>query len=128
MWLEAIAEHEDGVPVPLPVAKNGAGLWEMDWRPLVAPLIAPGQSPGRRAAVFHASLAHGLLAQAREVRAGHGIRHVGLAGGVFQNRRLTEIAVGLLAADGFEVRLAERLPCNDAALSFGQLVEAGARS
>ena len=77
--------------------------------------------------MFHASLAHGLLRQARALREETGLRHVGLAGGVFQNRRLTEEALGLLAADGFDVRLAERLPCNDAALSFGQLVEAGAR-
>ncbi|WP_020653155.1 carbamoyltransferase HypF [Massilia niastensis] len=127
MWLEAIAEGEDGAPVPLPVAKNGAGLWEMDWGPLIRPLMDARQTAARRAAVFHISLAHGLLAQARSVRREHGLRHVGLTGGVFQNRRLAETALQLLTADGFDVRLAERLPCNDAALSFGQLVEAGAR-
>jgi hydrogenase maturation protein HypF len=127
MWLEALAEGISGVPVPLPLAKNAAGLWETDWRPLIAPLADAARPAGERAAVFHTSLALGLLRQAQAVRGETGLRHVGLAGGVFQNRRLTEQALGLLTADGFDVRLAERLPCNDAALSFGQLVETGAR-
>jgi hydrogenase maturation protein HypF len=127
MWLEAAAENECADPLPLPVARNAAGLWEMDWRPLIAPLTDARQSTGRRAAMFHASLAGGLLAQARAIRAETGLRHIGLTGGVFQNRKLTEQGLRLLTDDGFDVRLAERLPCNDAALSFGQLVEAGAR-
>jgi hydrogenase maturation protein HypF len=127
MWLEAIAEGADADPVPLPIAKNAGGLWELDWRPLIAPLSEPGRPACTRAAMFHASLAHGLLMQARAVRDEFGVRHVGLTGGVFQNRVLIEQAVALLGADGFDVRLSEQLPCNDAALSFGQLVEAGAR-
>ena len=127
MWLEAIAEGRRAAPVALPLARNATGLWELDWRPLVAPLADPARPAGDRAAMFHASLAHGLLAQARAVRAEHGAVHVGFAGGVFQNRRLTEDALALLEADGFGVRLAQQLPCNDAALAFGQLVEAGAR-
>jgi hydrogenase maturation protein HypF len=126
MWLEAIAGADAADPVRLPMARNAGGLWQMDWSPLIAPLTDSGQSAGRRAAMFHASLAHGLLQQARAVRDELGVEHVGLTGGVFQNRLLTEQAVALLGADGFDVRLAERLPCNDAALSFGQLIEAGA--
>jgi hydrogenase maturation protein HypF len=127
MWLEASAQDRDAAPLALPLARNGAGLWELDWRPLVATLLEPARPAGERAALFHASLAQGLLMQARAVRAAHGVHHVGFAGGVFQNRRLAEKSLGLLAADGFDVRLARQLPCNDAALAFGQLVEAGAR-
>ncbi len=59
-------------------------------------------------------------------RAG-GIRvaQIGLAGGVFQNRLLCEMLIGMAEADGFRVVLPEHLPCNDAAISFGQVVEAG---
>ncbi len=46
---------------------------------------------------------------------------------MFQNRRLTEAAVAALTDDGFTVLLHERLPCNDAAISVGQVVEALAR-
>lgn len=127
MWLEAIAEGEEAPPIHLPVTKNADGLWEMDWAPLIPPLIDSGQPVSRRAAIMHASLAHALLTQARAVRNETGVHHIGLTGGVFQNRRLSEQAACLLRADGFDVRFAERLPCNDAALSFGQLVEAGSR-
>ena len=46
-----------------------------------------------------------------------------LCGGVFQNRLLTEQAEALLTAAGFEVLIPQRLPVNDAAISFGQLIE-----
>ena len=47
---------------------------------------------------------------------------VGLAGGVFQNRILTEQAIANLTALGFEVYLPESLPAGDGGLSFGQLI------
>ena len=68
-----------------------------------------------------------MLDQARRVREDHGVSRVGLSGGVFQNRVLTDLAVSQLQADEFSVVLAERLPCNDAALSFGQVAEFAAR-
>jgi hydrogenase maturation protein HypF len=36
---------------------------------------------------------------------------------------LTEQALALLTADGFSVHLPERLPVNDAGISFGQVIE-----
>jgi hydrogenase maturation protein HypF len=48
---------------------------------------------------------------------------VGLCGGVFQNRTLCEQAQALLRAERFDVLLPCRLPVNDAAISFGQLIE-----
>ena len=79
-----------------------------------------------RAARFHASLAGLILHQAEQVRRDHGIRQVGFVGGVFQNRCLTEQALRLLTIAGFETLLPERLPVNDAAISFGQIVESAA--
>jgi hydrogenase maturation protein HypF len=80
-----------------------------------------------RATLWHESLAAGLLAQARAVRSRARFDAVGLAGGVFQNRLLAERVIELLEQDGFEVRLPERLPCNDAAIAYGQIVEAAPR-
>jgi hydrogenase maturation protein HypF len=126
LWLEALAQRAAPAPIVLPLGRDAAGVWRLDWEPLVALLLDEALSATHRAAVFHASLARGLLEQARAVRRETAVRHVGLVGGVFQNRVLTDQVVALLRADGFDVRLAERLPCNDAALAFGQLVEAGA--
>jgi len=55
------------------------------------------------------------------------ITRVGLAGGVFQNRVLVAHVLRELASAGFTVFIPERLPVNDAAIAFGQVIEAQAR-
>ena len=72
-------------------------------------------------------MAKALLDQASAIRELTSIDQVGLCGGVFQNRMLTEQVMALLTNNGFDVRLPERLPVNDAALSFGQVAEIAAR-
>jgi hydrogenase maturation protein HypF len=76
-----------------------------------------------RAACFHASLAGALRDQALQLHEETGVRDIGLTGGVFQNRLLTELAIAHLEAAGFQVHLAERVPVNDAGVSFGQVIE-----
>ncbi len=122
MYLEALCD-EAAEPLRLPLAKGPSTLWETDWEPLLKVLQDKALSPARRSAVFHASLAQALLEQALRVREEHGITRVGLSGGVFQNRVLTEQSTDLLTHHGFEVDIPERLPVNDAAISFGQVVE-----
>jgi len=124
MALEAwsIASQEC-VEIPL---YSDAGIWRADWSPLLPMLMDEERTVEERAAGFHASLATLILRQAERVRQMHGIRQIGLAGGVFQNRILTEQAMRLLSDAGFEALLPERLPVNDAAISFGQMVEATA--
>lgn len=86
-------------------------------------------SPAKRDAIFRDSLAATLRDQAIAVRRSNFFRKVGLTGGAFQNRRLTERAIESLRDANFEVLLPERVPGKDAGLSFGQIVEtaAGAR-
>ena len=72
-------------------------------------------------------MALALLEQARRIREEARIDQVGLCGGVFQNRILTEQVVALLEAEKFQVYLSNELPCNDAALSLGQTAELAAR-
>ena len=125
MRLEALCEDE-GPPVRLPLTRDAAGVWRSDWAPLVAALRDERRTPAIRAEMFHASLAQALYEQALAVREQTGVVRVGLAGGVFQNRLLTEQAQARLTAAGFEVLVSERLPINDAAISYGQLIEAAA--
>jgi hydrogenase maturation protein HypF len=42
---------------------------------------------------------------------------------VFQNRVLIEQVHALLTSAGFEVLIPKRLPINDSAISYGQLIE-----
>jgi hydrogenase maturation protein HypF len=127
MRLEALAWQACSAAqgIALPLQLDGA-VWRADWSPLLPMLMAQERSPCERAADFHASLAELLCTQARQVRQDHGVDRVGLAGGVFQNRLLTRHAISALEGAGFEVLLPKRLPVNDAAIAFGQIVEAQA--
>jgi hydrogenase maturation protein HypF len=122
MLLEAVASP-DVEPLMLPLERSEAGVWLADWRPLLA-VLADGDAPVEyRAGLFHATLADVLTQQALHIRAEQGVETVGLAGGVFQNRLLTETAGRRLAAEGFEVVLNAQVPVNDGGLSFGQVIE-----
>ena len=102
--------------------------WKPIWAPLVERLRDESLSVPARAAMFHATLAELLLAQARAIRREMASRTLGLAGGVFQNRVLCELISSAAEREGFAVHIPEKLPCNDAGLSFGQLIEASAPS
>ena len=124
--LEALARGE-AQAVALPLSRRADGLWLSDWEPLLPMLSNARLTQAERAASFHASLAGMLVEQARAVRAEHGVSRIGLTGGVFQNRVLAEQVIALATRHGFTVHLPAKLPCNDAGLSFGQIIEAGAR-
>jgi len=47
--------------------------------------------------------------------------HIGITGGVFQNRLLTELAIRILEQDGHRVFLHRTLPPNDSSIAVGQL-------
>jgi len=125
MRLEALCEKA-APPLALPLARDAAGIWRSDWSPLVPALLDARRTPAARAAMFHASLAQTLCAQALAVREHTGVTRVGLGGGVFQNRILSEQVQARLTAAGFEVLIPQRLPVNDAVISYGQLIEAAA--
>ncbi|MDE2197191.1 MAG: carbamoyltransferase HypF [Gammaproteobacteria bacterium] len=126
MQLEALC-REPREPVELPLYKDSNGLRRSNWAPLLQMLMDTGTTAAVRAERFHSSLAHTLLAQAQWARRIHGVNQIALAGGVFQNDVLTTQVRELLLADGFNLYIPERMPVNDAAISFGQIIEAGAR-
>ncbi len=126
MWLEASC-REKADPVELPLQRDENGLWRSDWQPLVEALLDAGWSPAEQAARVHATLAQALVQQAIQIRQQQPVECIGLCGGVFQNRILCEQAITRLEANGFKVYLNEQVPMNDGGLSFGQIIEFGAR-
>jgi len=128
MRLEAVAGSEEA-PVDLPIQRRDDGVIATDWAPLLPVLVDDRLTPSRRAGIFHSSMAGALAAQVRDIAARHPVDRIGLTGGVFQNRVLADAVMARLGRDGFDARLPEKLPANDAALSFGQVAEfaAGAR-
>ena len=126
MQLESLCTSRQ-TPIVLPLVRDGSGIYRSDWEPLLPMLGDDTIAPERRAEVFHSSLATVILDQAMAARSLHSVERVGLTGGVFQNNFLATLAVDLLKNNGFDVHLPLKLPCNDAALSFGQVAEYAAR-
>ena len=128
MQLEALAagvkscDANDTVMLEL---ANINGLYVTDWSKLIPMLTDTAISVSTRAMHFHNSMAYALLEQAKRLRNDTGIADIGLAGGVFQNRVLTEKCVDILRANDFRVSLPLMTPVNDAGISFGQIVEYG---
>lgn len=125
MHLEALSSGAEGEAITIPLLLEKE-IWRGDWSALLPMLMDARLSKARRSAHFHSSLADMLLDQAKRVQEKYGIHHVGLTGGVFQNRRLMELVIQRLAAADFDVLIPEQLPVNDASISFGQVVEAQA--
>jgi len=125
MELEHIAA--DGCEaVPLSLKQDADGLLRSDWAPLLNALTDPDLPPAQRAGIFHETMAQALVDQALEIRKTRDFQAVGLSGGVFQNRRLTERVVAMLTEKDIKIRLHRDIPANDGGLCFGQVVEAAA--
>lgn len=129
--LESLADTADDItgPAPgLPLADAADGVIEADWSAALPALLDASVPAARRAAAFHATMAATALAIAETVRRRHGVAAIGLAGGVFQNRNLVERLAPALRAAGFATLFGEAIACNDAGLSFGQIIEYGGRA
>jgi len=127
MLLETLARSPRH-PVYLSLTRGRDGVLCSDWEPLLDVIADAGRPAQERAEIFHATLAQLIVQQACRVRYEHDIDQVGLTGGVFQNRVLTNLATEALARRGFRVWLPEQLPCNDAGLCFGQAAHVAARA
>jgi hydrogenase maturation protein HypF len=122
MWLEACAETVERCPV-LPIEPDAEGVLRIDWAPLLETCRDTRVSLGERAGAAHAALADAICRVAEAESARSGVAVAGLTGGVFQNRRLLELAAAGLERRGFRVLLPGRIPCNDGGLSYGQVAE-----
>jgi hydrogenase maturation protein HypF len=147
MRLEAVADRSASGEYPFPLREGELG--ELDWRPLVAGLLADrrrGVDPGTLAMRFHRSLARGIA----DVCHHEGVRHlfverasqapdwpqdkkvpdplpIVLTGGVFQNRLLTELVAEMLDGKSQSLGLPGVIPPNDGGLAAGQLAVAAAK-
>ena len=99
------------------------GVLRIDWAPLLEVCRDNRVAREERAGQAHAALADAICRVAEAERARSGVAVAGLTGGVFQNRRLLELAAAGLEQRGFRVLLPERIPCNDGGLSYGQVAE-----
>ncbi|SEH04618.1 carbamoyltransferase HypF [Candidatus Venteria ishoeyi] len=130
MRLEALAESLE-TPVEtrayLALLQMGDVL-RFDWEPLFYLLKNTHYSPAQRAGLLHRILANSALHLYQQLSQKHDIHWLGLAGGVFQNRLLSENIKALMQAQDVECLLATAIPTNDGGLSYGQLIEYAAQT
>jgi len=93
----------------------------------VAADMLRGTDPGVVAARFHNSVAHLVCESVKRLAERSGLGTVGLTGGCFQNRLLTERCVERLEEAGLRVLIHEAIPPNDGGIAVGQAVAARAR-
>jgi hydrogenase maturation protein HypF len=92
----------------------------VDWEPMIRAILADinaGRPAGAVAAKFHNTLAELIVETAARV----GEKRVVLSGGCFQNRYLSERAIGRLEAEGFRPYWHQRVPPNDGGIALGQI-------
>ncbi len=127
MQFEALARGARPIAGPeLEMSAEADGVVRIDWEPLLARMLARDGSDAELAWLFHDSLARTIRVLVLRIAAERNVEGVGLTGGVFQNRLLAELVCDKLSADGYRVAQSAAAPCNDAGLSFGQVVEFGA--
>jgi len=120
MYLENLA-HKTSISIHLPIVEKNK-IKEIDWFPLISILLNDKKNISERASIFHQSLAQVILNLTQQLSKELEINYVGLCGGVFQNRLLTESALELLEKADFETFIPSQIPMNDAGLSFGQVI------
>jgi len=123
MELEALCLKNFDDYIILPIEKNKNDIYEINWQPLIKILNDTKYSINERITLFHNSLAHNIVDQVILISKNREIHQIGLCGGVFQNKYLIKKAHLLLKNKNFTVKLSSQLPCNDAAISYGQVIE-----
>ncbi len=118
MLLEGLAER-NGKVEPLAEGYTITADGILNLRPLLTAL-ADCKDAAYGAALFHATLADGLIAWVLRAAAQCNINHVALGGGCFLNNILTQALTEALSAHGLRVLKAQQLPSNDGGISLGQ--------
>jgi hydrogenase maturation protein HypF len=70
---------------------------------------------------FHLTVAEMTKKTLLRLKKDTGLNTVVLSGGVFQNRLLCRLLLGLLSREGFQVLQHRNIPCHDAGVSLGQV-------
>lgn len=120
--LEALVDPEEPGVYTYEIADGQIGFPHM-WVEMIQDLRM-SLSTSKIAARFHNSIAALNLEVCSQLRSKHGINHVALSGGVWQNGVLLSKTCQLLTRNGFTILRHHQVPTNDGGIALGQLVVA----
>jgi hydrogenase maturation protein HypF len=118
---EATRTHDASFRFDVEVGPDGRLL--MVSRSVLERLLAARRAGEDRAAIafsLHVAIAEAMVRVAVDARDRFGAMPVGVTGGVFQNRLLSQLACDGLRAQGFTVLTHRLVPANDGGLALGQ--------
>ena len=121
MRLESIARPV-ATDESLPLVSDRS-LVRIDWEPMLDLLRDKTRAESERAGLFHSILANTICDISERIYQSEKFDYVGLTGGVFQNRLLTELVVQKLHVKKINCLLPDSIPANDGGLSYGQVIE-----
>jgi hydrogenase maturation protein HypF len=111
-----------------PFIFENEGIWEISSTEFVKMTLAglaAGKNRSDIALQFHLELIRALAGLAHVISCRTGIKQVVLAGGSMQNSLLLEGLFSALQVFELEIYTGEKLPVNDGAISFGQIISGG---
>lgn len=123
MWLESIVDETEKKSYPIDFHQGA--ILEPDVASLLSAMAddaLSGTKSEKLAARFHNSIVDLIVRTVGKLVKFDSPRTVGLTGGCFQNKRLTEKTVNSLEQDQFEVLCHKNVPVNDGGIAVGQAV------
>ena len=123
MWLESIVDGSENGSYEIHFRE--ADILECDVEYLLRAMADDairGTSSNKLSARFHNSMADLIVKTVRRISGGSSSNMVGLTGGCFQNKRLTELTADKLQKAGFNVLRHGAVPVNDGGIGIGQAV------
>lgn len=117
---EALVNTSVAEVIDLPISNDNPK--EIDWTILIEKMANMDKTAEQKATIFHQSLAQ-LVVNICSAEAHNRSLKIGLCGGVFQNHQLVKSIQSNLKHKPFNVFIPKILPANDAAISFGQIIE-----
>jgi len=128
MWLEGISDPDESGYYDIHfIDAMPAQIDSRSFVQAAAVDIVSHTPPQTVAAKFHNSLAQSIAMTMIDASSRTGIRAVGLTGGCFQNKLLTEKTAQLLLEHKFTVLMHTLIPPNDGGIAVGQTVAARQR-
>lgn len=129
MWLESFADENETGEYALQISSGDSLIGDSAALILeTARDMLHGAAAEQVAARFHNSVARLVAEAVLELSRRTGITTVGLTGGCFQNKLLTERTVNLLQREDLKVLLHSSIPPNDGGIAVGQAIAALSRS